>query len=97
MADPSRQNEDTRARVHYLAPDGQVLMCGLGQVYREMDGEKFQIWHPTKRPVTCASCTKRLESLVRLQLNGLPAEQLEDVLGHIESLRAAPQEAREGS
>jgi hypothetical protein len=92
MTDPSRLNEHTRARVHYLAPDGQVLLCGLGNVYREMNGEKFQVWQPTKQPVTCTACTKRLESLIRLQLVGLRSEQLEDILAHIESFRVPQQE-----
>lgn len=92
LMDPARTQQETRVRVHYAAPDGQKLLCGLGHVYRELDGERFQIWHPTKRPVTCTSCTKRLESLVRFQLSGLGSGQLEAILAHIESFRAPPQE-----
>jgi hypothetical protein len=93
LIDPARQQAETRVRVHYAAPDGQTLMCGLGRVYRELDGERFPVWHPTKRPVTCASCTKRLEALTRFQLNGLDSEQLEAILAHIESFRVPQQES----
>lgn len=96
LADPSRANESQRMKVHYASPDGSTLMCGLGNVYREMDGERYQIWHPTKRPVDCTSCTKRVEALVRFQLKGLTAEQYEDVLAHIESFRVAPEKAANG-
>jgi hypothetical protein len=91
VTDPGRLNESQRARVHYQSLDGQTLMCGHGNVYREMEGEKYRIWHPTKRPVTCASCTKRIESLVRFQVAGLSAGQLEDLLAHIESFRVPPE------
>jgi hypothetical protein len=91
MIDPARQTQETRVRVHYAAPDGQTLLCGLGHIYRELDGERFQVWHPTKRPVTCTSCTKRLESLIRFQLTGLGSAQLEDILAHIESFRVPEQ------
>jgi hypothetical protein len=91
IIDPSRMGEHQHMRVHYRSLDGQTLMCGLGKIYREVDGEKFQIWQPTKRPVTCNSCTKRVESLVRLQLKGLSSEQFEDLLAHIESFRLPPE------
>lgn len=87
LIDPSRVQETQKVKVHYAALDGQHLMCGLGNVYREVDGERFQIWHPTKRPVSCASCTKRVEALTRFQLKGLTAEQYEELLAHIESFR----------
>jgi hypothetical protein len=87
--DPGRLHESQKARVHYQSPDGQHLLCGLGNVYREMDGEKYQIWHPTKRAVNCMPCTKRIEALVRFQISGLNADQLEDLIAHIESFRAS--------
>ena len=88
IIDPSRLNDHRPAKVHYQSIDGQELLCGLGNVYREVDGEKFQVWQETKRPVTCHSCTQRVETIVRFQLRGLTSGQYEDLLAHIESFRA---------
>jgi len=93
LFDPSRVNEAARMKIHYQSIDGRTLMCGLGLVFREADGERFRIWHPTKRPVTCTSCTKRIEALVRFQIADLTAEQLEELLAHIESFRSPPEGA----
>lgn len=89
LFDPSRVHENQKMKIHYQALDGNTLLCGLGNVWREADGERFAIWRPTKRPVTCLSCTRRIEALVRLQANGLTAGQYEDLLAHIESFRAS--------
>ncbi len=88
LIDPTRiPSEHNRSKIHYQALDGKELLCGLGHVYREIDGDRYQIWYPTKREVTCLSCTRALEAIVRFQLNGLSSEQLEVLLTHIESFR----------
>jgi len=74
-------------RTHYEAADGQASLCGLVNVFHELDGEKIRVWHRTKRPVTCKSCTKCVEILARNQLTGLTGEQMEDILAHIDTFR----------
>ncbi len=86
LFEPSRHGRDQSA-VHYEAPGGQELLCGHGHVFKEIDGERYRMWAPTKQPITCASCTKRLELLARMQIQGLTAAQLEELLDHIASIR----------
>lgn len=84
---PGRESHHDHAQIHFAGPGGQELLCGHGQVYKTIDGEKYRIWCPTKRAVTCGSCIKRLELLTRMQLGELDSVQLEALLDHIGALR----------
>jgi Fe-S-cluster-containing hydrogenase component 2 len=75
------------AKIHYEAPNGRRSLCSQVCVYTTIDGEKMRVWYRTKRAVTCASCTKALEITTRKAIHDLTADQLEDILAHIDTFR----------
>ena len=84
LIQPSRIGEESSAmKVHYESPDGGRLLCSQGDVVKVIDGDRMRIWYRTKREVTCRSCTKAFEMIVRRQLRGLTGDQLEDIAAHI--------------
>ena len=85
---PAQERNSKPPRVHYESPNGQKLLCMQSDVYRTIDGERMRIWFRTKRPVTCASCTKLLEIRTRKELRGLNGDQLEDIQAHIATFRS---------
>ncbi len=86
VMEPARMKESRPAKVHYEALDGRLLLCGLTTIFTRVDGQDIRMWHRTDREMNCGSCRKALEVIVRMQLRGLPAADLEDLLTRIGEL-----------
>lgn len=74
--------------VHYLSLDGTQALCGHLPVHVEYAGATVQRLFQTTRTVNCKACHKSVEMALRVLINGMKAEHLEQIADLVFKLRS---------